>query len=81
LAISINTPNDIEAGIKESESGLVEPYIVGCVYYGLPTGGRFRYTSTNRAIWLNDDTPGFAPSGYYSLDKICLSPIDGGETT
>jgi hypothetical protein len=75
------TQSDIEAGIKECDSGLVEPYIVACVYYGLPIGGRFRYTSTNRAIWLNDDTPGFAPAGYYSLDKISLSSFDGGETT
>jgi hypothetical protein len=71
----------IETGIKENESGLVEPYIVACVYYGLPTGGRFRHTSVNRAIWLNDDTPGFAPAGYYPLDKISLSSFDGGQTT
>jgi hypothetical protein len=39
------TPAEIETAIKENESGLVEPYIVACAYYGLPTGGRFRYTS------------------------------------
>jgi hypothetical protein len=75
-------PSQIEAATKESESGLVEPYIVACAYYGLPTGGRFRYTSINKAIWLvAADVKGFAPTGEYPLDKIYLSSFNTGETT
>jgi hypothetical protein len=75
------TRADIESGIKESESGLVEPYIVACAYYGLPTGGRFRYTSISQAIWLDDETSGFAPTGYYPLEKLSLSSFNAGRTT
>jgi hypothetical protein len=75
------TPAEIEAGTKESDSGLVEPYIVGCAYYGLPTGGRFRYTSINKAIWIAGDTRGLAPVGEYQADKLVLSTFNTGETT
>jgi hypothetical protein len=71
----------IEAGTKENESGLVEPYIVACVYYGLPTGGRFRYTSINKAIWTTDEAEGFAPVGEYPVEKMSLSSINTGEIT
>jgi hypothetical protein len=75
------TPAQIEAGIKESDSGLVEPYIVACAYYGLPTGGRFRHTSINKAIWIDDsDTRGLAPVGEYPVDKMSLSAFNTGET-
>jgi hypothetical protein len=72
----------IEKGIQESESKLVEPYIVACAYYGLPTGGRFRHTSGIRAIFLKDqDSRGFKPVGEYPADKLFLSNFNPGETT
>jgi hypothetical protein len=75
------TPAQIEAATKESESGLVEPYIVACAYYGLPTGGRFRHTSINKAIWIDTDARGLAPVGEYPVDRLSLSAFNTGETT
>jgi hypothetical protein len=75
------TPSQIEASLKEGESGLVEPYIVACAYYGLPTGGRFRYTTINKAIWLKGEAEGFAPNGEYAVEDMSVSSFNTGETT
>lgn len=75
------TRDKIETGIQESESKLVEPYIVACAYYGLPTGGKFRYTSVNRAIFLKDNDLSFSPEGEYPADRLVLSSFNPGETT
>jgi hypothetical protein len=76
------TRTEIKTGMQENESkSMIKLYVVACAYYGLPTGGRFRYTSVNRAIFRKDSDMDFTPAGEYPIENLFLSSFNPGKTT
>jgi hypothetical protein len=65
-----------------SKEGEIRPIIVVCVYYGLPTGGRFRYTNLILEIIRKESNAVFdGMPATFGLDQIELIQLAIGETS
>jgi hypothetical protein len=79
---------EIDQGLGENRSTKkIELYVAACVVYGLPSGGRFRYTSfvqgLHRRSGEGDGPHWFDDNRTYPLDEIELFGMETGfsETT